>query len=79
MHYVSYESNDFDGNYGAKFREESTWVNHFLAGYKVATRDITAGMFVVVDGNIPINSGLGSGIALAVASAIAASNCVLPG
>jgi len=45
----------------------------------VATREKTAGMFVVVDGNLPINSGLGSGTALAVAAALAASNCISHG
>ena len=45
----------------------------------MATREKTAGMFVVVDGNLPLNSGLGSGSALAVAAALAASNCLTPG
>jgi N-acetylgalactosamine kinase len=62
-----------------EFMQEKSWVNYFIAGYKAATSAIPspASFAALVDGNVPIASGLSSSSSITVASAVAAAyvNC----
>jgi galactokinase len=83
MHYVQHAETDFDGSQ-ARFHDYSgdathSWINYFVAGYKALTKANGAvGMDIVVDGNVPLGSGLSSSASLVVCSAVATLHALAP-
>lgn len=58
-----------------KFPEEHSWISYFVAGYRSVLEKIPeeqrTGMLIMVDGDVPIASGLSSSASFTVCSALA--------
>lgn len=65
-----FADDSFEGQ-TAGMRSDHSWVNYVIAGYMSVTQDVKIGMDIVIDGNVPLGSGLSSSSAITVCSAVA--------